>query len=239
MLRILKGNLFTSQCQTLVNTVNCAGVMGAGIALEFKLRYPRMFSEYEAYCSSEKLDVGKLWLYKSGAEGEPGHWVLNFPTKRHWKNPSKPEYLHAGLRNFADTYRRRGIESAAFPILGAQNGGLDEAESISIMVGHLYRCDIDIEIYRYDPNAEDELYCKVWHAVSAEPDEQLVSGMGLRIDRVRALRQVLQEGGVRSIGQLATKQGIGERTLTAALRYATSAAPPGQMALDIGSGPGA
>ena len=236
MLHILKGNIFASQCQTLVNTVNCVGVMGAGIALEFKLRYPQMYAEYEEYCSRGKLDVGKLWLYKREADGEHRHWVLNFPTKKHWRNPSKSEYLEAGLRNFVDTYRRRGIKSVAFPILGAQNGGMDEADSVSIMVRHLYRCDIDVEIYRYDPSAEDDLYCKVWDVVTSESNERLVAGMGLRIDRIRALRQVMQDGGVRSIGQLAAKEGIGERTLTAVLRYATSATPPSQMAFDIEAG---
>lgn len=91
-----KGNIFNSQTQTIVNTVNCVGVMGKGIALVFKLRYPEMFDKYKVFCQSKMIGIGKLWLYKSE---ESTQWVLNFPTKFHWKYPSKIEYLEAGLQN--------------------------------------------------------------------------------------------------------------------------------------------
>ena len=120
MISIIKGNLFSSKCQTLVNTVNCVGVMGAGIALEFKLRYPEMFVRYVEHCRNKQIDIGKLWLYKPPQADK--QWVLNFPTKRDWKHPSKIEYLQKGLQRFVETYEQRGIQSIAFPILGSQNG---------------------------------------------------------------------------------------------------------------------
>lgn len=80
-INIIKGNLFNTKAQTIVNTVNCVGVMGKGIALVFKLRYPNMFEVYQNICSQNLMGIGKLWLYK----GEPNKpWVLNFPTKTHW-----------------------------------------------------------------------------------------------------------------------------------------------------------
>ena len=85
MLRVLKGNLFNSDRQTLVNTVNCKGVMGAGIALEFRLRHPDMFRQYVDHCATGRMDVGKLWLYRP-TNGKERRWVLNFPTKRDWKH---------------------------------------------------------------------------------------------------------------------------------------------------------
>ena len=118
-LDIIKGNLFTSNRQTLVNTVNCVGVMGAGIALSFKIS--QMYERYVEICNSQLLDVGKLWLYKL-----EHRWVLNFPTKKYWKRASKIEFLQLGLQKFVDTYKEKGITSIAFPLLGTLNGGIPE-----------------------------------------------------------------------------------------------------------------
>ncbi len=96
---VRKGNIFSSRCQTIVNTVNCVGIMGAGIALECRLRYPLMFDQYAKLCADAKLDIGQLWIYRA-----PERWVLNFPTKKHWRYPSKVEYLHLGLQKFMQTY---------------------------------------------------------------------------------------------------------------------------------------
>jgi O-acetyl-ADP-ribose deacetylase (regulator of RNase III) len=119
MLKYVVTNLFDSPAQTLVNTVNVVGVMGKGIAAEFKRRYPDMFEKYRQFCQQGSLTVGKLFLYKSANK-----WVLNFPTKEHWRNPSRVEYIEEGLRKFAETYAEHGITSISFPQLGTGNGGL-------------------------------------------------------------------------------------------------------------------
>jgi O-acetyl-ADP-ribose deacetylase (regulator of RNase III) len=143
-IKIIEGNIFDSKCQTVVNTINCVGVMGKGLALEFKKRYPDMFLKYKEHCSNGLIDVGKLWLYKSD-----NHWILNFPTKTTWKLPSKYEYVELGLQKFVDTYKEKGITSIAFPMLGCTNGKLDESKVLDIMMYYLMKCDIPIEIYRY------------------------------------------------------------------------------------------
>lgn len=97
----VKGNIFNTKAQTVVNTVNCVGVMGKGIALVYKLRYPKMFDIYKEYCHQHLIGIGKLWIYK-GDKNDP--WVLNFPTKFHWKYPSKYEYVEKGLQKFVETY---------------------------------------------------------------------------------------------------------------------------------------
>ena len=79
-IKIISGNIFTSKCQTIVNTINCVGVMGAGIALECRLRYPEMYKKYVELCENREISIGILWLYKS-----EDRWILNFPTKKHWK----------------------------------------------------------------------------------------------------------------------------------------------------------
>src|ERR1700716_765140 len=120
MITYVDGYLLQAPAQTLVNTVNTVGVMGKGVAKEFKAAFPEMYAEYRRLCELGKLRVGQLWLYKS-----PHKWVLNFPTKTDWRRPSRPEYVEKGLQKFVETYAQQGIASAAFPALGCGNGGLD------------------------------------------------------------------------------------------------------------------
>ena len=141
------GNIFDSKAQTIVNTVNCMGVMGKGLALQFKKRYPEMFIAYEQLCKKQLLDIGKLWLYKTDRR-----WILNFPTKYDWRLPSKESYLEKGLEKFLLTYKQRGIESIAFPLLGANNGGIPPDVSLEIMKRYLKNCEIPVTIYiNYKP----------------------------------------------------------------------------------------
>lgn len=142
MITILKGDLFTAETQTIVNTVNCVGAMGKGIALEFKKRYPDMFTKYKDLCDRKLIQIGKLWLYKT-----PDKWILNFPTKDHWKNNSQPQYLISGLGKFVKTYKERGITSISFPLLGANNGGLDPKLVLDLMTNFLKQVDIPVHIY--------------------------------------------------------------------------------------------
>lgn len=135
-------DLFETDAQTIVNTVNCVGAMGKGIALEYKKRYPEMYIRYVELCERNLIRPGKLWLYKSTEK-----WVLNFPTKDHWRTPSKLEYLEEGLEKFVATYREKNIRSIAFPLLGANNGKLDPKSSLEIMTHYLSECDIPVSIY--------------------------------------------------------------------------------------------
>lgn len=102
MIRYVEQNIFESPAQVIVNTVNTVGVMGKGIAKDFKKYYPEMFKEYQRYCEIGALEVGKLWLYKT-----PNKWVLNFPTKKHWRNPSRLEYIESGLKNLLIPIKKR------------------------------------------------------------------------------------------------------------------------------------
>lgn len=144
-LTIIKNrNIFDSQCQTIVNTVNCVGVMGKGLALEMKKRYPNMFDKYKDYCDKGLIDIGKLWLYKHSDD----KWILNFPTKKHWKNGSEYEYIEEGMKKFVETYQEKGITTIAFPMLGCNNGGLEKDIVIQIMTKYLIKCDnLIVEIY--------------------------------------------------------------------------------------------
>lgn len=137
------GDIFLSRAQTLVNTVNCLGVMGKGLALRFKEEYPEMFDAYSEICKKGLLDIGKLWLYKADRR-----WILNFPTKYDWRMPSHESYIELGLDKFLKTYKQRNIESVAFPLLGANNGNIDPEVSLKIMINYLQHCEIPVSIYK-------------------------------------------------------------------------------------------
>lgn len=117
--------------------------MGKGLAKQFKQRYPDMYVQYRVLCKSGQLHIGDLWLYKASDK-----WILNFPTKQHWGERSKPEYIEAGLQKFADIYAQEGITSIAFPALGAGHGGLDFASQVRpLMEQYLAPLPIDVTVY--------------------------------------------------------------------------------------------
>lgn len=141
LITYVKQNIFESPAQVLVNTVNTVGVMGKGIAKQFKQIYPEMFEQYQIFCENKALDIGKLWIYKSDHK-----WILNFPTKKHWRSPSKLEYIEAGLKKFVATYEEKGITSISFPLLGCGNGGLDWETQVQPLMEHYLR-PLPIEVY--------------------------------------------------------------------------------------------
>lgn len=149
MVKIERGKtIFESSAQTLVNTINCVGVMGKGLALEFKNRYPAMFDKYKSFCDKGVFKPGVLWIYKA----EDGKWVLNFPTKVDWKNPSELSYIEDGLKKFVEIWKEKGITSVAFPLLGCNNGGLDPDVVIPLMEKYLSQCEgLDVTIYDNRP----------------------------------------------------------------------------------------
>lgn len=143
MIKIIIGNIFDSNAETLVNTVNCVGVMGKGIASEFKKKYPQMFLEYKEMCSKQLLKPGKLHVYIEDNKVK----VINFPTKNHWRSPSKVEYIIEGLEWFVNNYEYLNISSIAFPPLGCGNGGLSWDYIGPLMYHYLKDLPINIEIY--------------------------------------------------------------------------------------------
>ena len=142
MIEYIEGDIFESPAQVIVNTVNTVGVMGKGLALSFKQRYPRMFEQYKMMCEKHLLTIGKLMLVY-----EADHWLLLFPTKENWRNPSKLEYIEKGLMKFVQTYAEKNITSIAFPRLGCGNGELDWNDVKPLMERYLKKLPIDVYIY--------------------------------------------------------------------------------------------
>lgn len=142
MLEYVSTNLFESPAQTLVNTVNTVGVMGKGIANDFRRLYPEMFERYREFCDRGEFAVGQLYLFRT-----PHKWVLNFPTKKHWRSPSQLEWIEAGLVKFLETYSQYGITSVSFPQLGTGNGGLDWERVRPLMEKHLGQARIPVYVH--------------------------------------------------------------------------------------------
>ena len=151
--REIKGSIFDSNCQAIVNTVNCKGFMGKGIALEYKYRFPDMFKDYAEKCSIHKIKVGQLELW---VQSTP--WIINFPTKNDWKHPSKIEYIKKGLSFIVDNYKTWKIKSIAFPRLGSSHGGLNWSDVQKIMHQILSKTDLLVEIYEFDSTYQDKLF---------------------------------------------------------------------------------
>jgi len=220
MIEIKKGNIFTTNCHTIVNTVNCVGVMGAGIAYEFKLRFPDMFNKYHQFCNNGLIDIGNLWIYKlTKDDDEMYEYVLNFPTKKHWKYPTKIEYLEKGLQKFVDTYKQKEILSIAFPLLGANKGGLSEKISIDIMKKYLEKVEIPVEIWYFDPNAKDDLYEDFKDKFLKLDIETIKEQSKLRVDLIKKIKYALQRDDINSMSGLLRVKGIGDVSLEKSFKF--------------------
>jgi O-acetyl-ADP-ribose deacetylase (regulator of RNase III) len=118
------GDILKDESEALVNTVNCVGVMGRGIALQFKDAYPENFKEYAAACKQNEVQPGRMLVYETGTLTSP-RFIINFPTKRHWRGKSRIQDIESGLRALTEVLRSKQIRSVAIPPLGSGLGGLD------------------------------------------------------------------------------------------------------------------
>lgn len=141
MVKITDSTVFNVNAECIVNTINCVGFMGKGIALEFALRYPELEKQYVEACHKKEIHTGRVYFYNID-----GQKIINFPTKFHFKYPSQIEWIEQGLKYFVENYKRWDIKSIAFPLLGTTNGGLNPKEVEAIMIKYLSTLDIDVYI---------------------------------------------------------------------------------------------
>lgn len=149
-IRIKKGDMFAEPVEALVNTVNCVGVMGKGVALEFKIRWPANFRAYKDLCDAKCLKPGEMFVFdtKGFLDSEGPRYLINFPTKAHWRSKSKIEYIVDGLDALVDAIRKYEIKSIAIPPLGCGNGGLDWVDVRPLVEGKLSSLkDVDIVLF--------------------------------------------------------------------------------------------
>lgn len=173
MLKFQRGNLFESKAEALVNTVNCVGVMGKGIALQFKQAFPENFQQYKKACDRGDVKPGQMLTVATDNLFNP-RYIINFPTKRHWKGDSRLEDIQTGLEALVLEVRRLGIWSIAVPPLGCGNGGLDWAVVKPLIVNAFSALD-NIEVFIFEPGS------------TPTADQVLVKTSKPRMTRARAL----------------------------------------------------
>lgn len=193
--------------QTIVNTINCVGVMGKGLALEFKIRYPDMYADYVSKWESKKLKVGKPYVFKTATK-----WILNFPTKNHWRFPSKIEFIEDGLNDFAKSYAVYGIKSIAFPKLGCSFGGLQWADVKKVMEKYLNPLK-NIEVYVFLDKEASEKEKKILDVLNDENKEILKTNYGFSEKQSEALlTHINKHGTLTRVRDLLRVKGVGIKT---------------------------
>ena len=152
MIEYTTGDILASDAEALVNTVNCVGVMGRGIALQFRHAFPRNFREYADACARREVVPGRMLVHEIGSLSGP-RYIVNFPTKRHWRGKSQIEDVEAGLGALAEEIRRRGISSIAIPPLGSGLGGLEWAD-VRPRIEAALRGFNDVRVVVFEPTGE-------------------------------------------------------------------------------------
>ncbi len=180
MIRFTTGNLFDADVDALVNTVNTMGVMGKGIALIFKERFPENFKAYAAACKSKEVGLGRMFVTESPELNGP-RWIINFPTKANWRFPSKLAWIESGLEDLKRVIAENGIRSIAIPPLGAGNGGLDWRDVrplIEMALGDLP----DVEIVVFEPTAAYQNVTKTTGKEELTPARAIIAEMVRRYE---------------------------------------------------------
>lgn len=154
MIEYKTGNILTEHAEAIVNTVNCVAVMGRGIALQFKHAFPANFKSYAAACKRKEVQPGRMFVFETGGLTHP-KFIINFPTKRHWRGKSRMEDIESGLKALTDVIEERGIQSIAIPPLGSGLGGLDWSQvrsKIEVALNGLQ----DVRVIIFEPKGAPE-----------------------------------------------------------------------------------
>jgi O-acetyl-ADP-ribose deacetylase (regulator of RNase III) len=155
MIEYKTGNLLAEDVEALINTVNCVGVMGRGVALQFKTKYPQNYKAYKAACKQDEVQPGKMFIVQISQLINP-KYIINFPTKRHWRGKSRLEYIDAGLQSLLSEIQKRGIQSIAMPPLGCGLGGLDWAE-VKLRIEGAFAALPNVHVVIFAPSATHEI----------------------------------------------------------------------------------
>jgi O-acetyl-ADP-ribose deacetylase (regulator of RNase III) len=173
MIKFLQGNLLDAPTEAVVNTVNTVGVMGKGIALMFKEAFPENFRAYEEACKRKEIRVGHMFVTENLTFEGP-RWIVNFPSKKHWRQPSKLEWIVDGLKDLRRVVGEKGIRSIAVPPLGCGNGGLDWSDvrpEIERALAPLYNVDVLV----FEPTAKYQNVAKRTGVLKLTPARALVA----------------------------------------------------------------
>lgn len=155
MIEYRKGDITKAEVEAIINTVNTVGVMGKGIALSFKKEFPGNYKAYKEACKNGEVQIGKMFVVPSGRILP--RLIINFPTKEHWRNFSKYEFIEAGLQDLISVIKSEKIKSIAIPPLGSGNGGLDWQKVRKLILNKLQELDAEVKIVIFEPGHESEM----------------------------------------------------------------------------------
>lgn len=155
MIEFRHDNLLGADVEALVNTVNTVGVMGKGIALQFKKKFPGNFKAYERACKNEEIRIGEMFTVSLDSLSNP-QYIINFPTKKHWKGKSRIEYVREGLKDLLREIERLDIHSIALPPLGCGNGGLNWEDEVRPLIEETFAQVLEVQVYAFVPHSENE-----------------------------------------------------------------------------------
>ena len=167
-MKIFVGDILKSKAQTLINTVNCVGIMGKGIALEFKKRFPEMFKDYVERCERKEVKLGVPYLYKTLFPPQ----IVNFPTKDHWKSVSRISDIELGLQHLLRHYKEWGISSLVVPPLGCGNGQLEWRAVGPLIYKYVKQMDIPVEMYAPYGTSPKELTLEFLSQTAPSPEQR-------------------------------------------------------------------
>ncbi len=173
MIRFTEGNLLEANTEALVNTVNTVGIMGKGIALMFKEAFPDNTKAYEAACRKGLVKIGRMFVTERHQLMGP-RWIINFPTKEHWRNPSRLEWIRDGLNDLRRVIQENDIHSIALPPLGSGNGGLDWHE-VKSLIHEMLANLADVDIIVYEPTRKYQNVAKAKGVEKLTPARALVA----------------------------------------------------------------
>lgn len=177
MIKLSEGNLLKADAEALVNTVNCVGHMGRGIALQFKQAFPDNFKAYEQACKAETVQPGRMFIFETGNLMNP-KYIINFPTKKHWRGESKIKDVEAGLRALVKEVKRLGIRSIAVPPLGCGMGGLDW-KVVRPMIEIAFKELPDVKVLLYPPTGTPD--AKTMPVRTKKPDMTVARALFIKL----------------------------------------------------------
>lgn len=222
MVEIVEENVFDSNADCIVNTINCDGFMGKGLAYEFALRYPELERVYKEQCQSKMVKVNRLYFYDIN-----GRQIINFPTKNHFKYPSRLEWILNGLDYFVEHYKEWNIKSIAFPLLGASNGGLNPETVIGIIKDKMQCVDIPVYIcLNKKPDVLNALMIERFNSCSLS---SVSLELGLNAKQTKSLVEC--QGKLKNFHSIEELDGIGHKAFIKLYRYFSQSPKSEQMTL--------
>lgn len=221
----MRGNIFASASEVITITVNCVGIMGAGIALDAQYRWPRAADEYANACAMGQISIGKIFW------ASPSHQKLAFfPTKTQWQLPTKIIYVEKGLKTLRTEIIDRSISSLALPHLGCSNGGLNWSDVKPIVLNALSEISgLKVELWEFDANFSDEDFVRFKQTFMRLNESVAAEWLMCSKSIVRRLQNTLSESGATNFIQFSSIKGIGKKTIAKVYRAALrSEYPPFQ-----------